>query len=225
MLHLLFYLNGKRETRQVNMREMLDIEKVFDAIIFAAQKHKGQVRKGEPDSPYITHPLSVAKTIFAIGGITDTDIIIAAILHDTIEDTDTSSTEIRDNFGKKILALVLEVTDDKSFERIVRKRLQVAHAPHLSPSARILKFGDKIANCHDILHTPPKGWPLERLRNYIQWSADVIYQIRGTNAPLEAAFDQILAKTENHLNFTVQPFETIDEREWSPKYIKSDQQE
>lgn len=190
------------------------LDQIIDATLFAANKHEGQVRKGENDTPYITHPMAVARAITEIGRVGDPLVLQAAILHDTIEDTDTTEDEIRQHFGKKVLQLVLEVTDDKSLEKMERKRLQVVHAPNLSYEARLIKLADKLLNSQDILNVPPRDWPVTRQREYIQWGADVIFQIRGTNADLETAFDQVLSEAEEKLDFQIQPFETIEQRPW-----------
>lgn len=186
-------------------------------IIFAAKKHQGQVRKGANHLPYITHPLAVAQDLIDIGGITDQHILTAAILHDTVEDTGTKPEEISELFGDEVLSIVLEVSDDKSLPKDVRKRLQVEHAPDLSYSGRLLKWGDKIDNCRDILRDPPEDWTLKRLQDYIQWGADVLAQIRNTNAPLESAFDKLIEQAEKELEFTVKDFDSINERPWAPE--------
>jgi guanosine-3',5'-bis(diphosphate) 3'-pyrophosphohydrolase len=149
--------------------------------------------------------------------VRDTQTLIAAILHDTIEDTPTTHQEVKENFGEDVLSLVLEVTDDKSLEKIKRKRLQVSHAPQLSHQARMIKIADKLVNCGDILVSPPNGWSIQRRREYIQWGADVVSQIRGTNPGLEAAFDHLLKEAEEQLDFSVQPFDSIDQRPWGPE--------
>lgn len=184
------------------------------AAIFAAEKHRGQVRKDQSGSPYITHPLAVAQLLWEIGGIQETEILSAAILHDTLEDTPTTRGELADRFGSAILAIVLEVSDDKSLPKMERKRRQVLHAPELSLPARLVKLGDKLANCTDILQSPPNGWNLKRRQEYIQWAADVISQIRGANAALESAFDSVLTDAETELAFQLQPFSTIHQRPW-----------
>lgn len=197
-----------------NMSFGSGLDHIIDVIIFAAVKHQGQVRKDTDHSPYITHPLAVARAIAEIGRVGDKLVLKAAILHDTIEDTDTTAEEIRQAFGEDVLKIVLEVTDDKSHEKMERKRLQVLHAPGLSYPARIIKLADKITNCQDILLTPPEDWTLQRRRDYIQWGADVISQIRGTNPALEAAFDQLISEAEEKLDFQIEPFDTIDQRPW-----------
>jgi len=198
------------------MNEGLDLLMFFDAVVFAAEKHQGQVRKNEHHSPYITHPLLVARAIYEIGSIDETYILTSAILHDTLEDTRTTAQEIADRFGDKVLSIVLEVTDNKSEEKMDRKRNQVIHAPELSYEAKIVKLADKLINCRDILNNPPEDWPLERRQDYIQWGADVVEKIRGTNNPLEAAFDQVLSEAQEKLNFKIKPYDSIDQRPWGP---------
>jgi len=198
------------------MNEGLDFLTILDAAVFAAEKHQGQVRKNKHHSPYITHPLLVARAIYEVGIIDNTRILTAAILHDTLEDTRTTEQEIADRFGDKVLSIVLEVTDDKSEGKMTRKRNQVIHAPDLSNKAKIVKLADKLINCRDILNDPPEDWPLDRRRDYIQWGADVVENIRGTNSHLEAAFDQVLSEAEQRLNFKILPYESINERPWGP---------
>ena len=112
--------------------------------------------------------------------------------------------------------MVLEVSDDKSLEKLCRKQRQVIHAPWLSYPARIIKLGDKIANCHDVLYTPPTGWSQTKRQDYIQWAADVVAQMRGANLALEAAFDALLIETETLLQFKIEPFSTVNNRPWGP---------
>jgi GTP diphosphokinase / guanosine-3',5'-bis(diphosphate) 3'-diphosphatase len=199
------------------MTPNIDLDAILEAAIFAACKHQGHIRKNQLASPYITHPLSVAREIYATGNVDDQPILVAAILHDTLEDTNTNKDELRDLFGEDVLSIVLEVTDDKSLIKERRKQLQVIHAPQLSYAARIIKIADKLVNCRDILHVPPKDWTLVRRQEYIQWAADVLAQIRGTNPPLEAAFDKIAAQAEAELDFTLQPFNTVNQRPWGPE--------
>ncbi len=193
------------------------MDELFDAIIFATKKHQGQVRKGAKHLPYITHPLAVAQLIVGIGKVNDRDTLTAAILHDTIEDTITTPEEISKLFGEEVLSIVLEVSDNKSLPREVRKKLQVEHAPQLSYPARLIKWGDKIDNCRDILNDPPEDWSLKRLQNYIQWGFDVLAKIRGTNAPLESTFDKLVRKAEKELEFKIKEFGSINERPWAPE--------
>lgn len=189
---------------------------LFEAAIFAAEKHQGQVRKDQLGSPYITHPLTVIKVLWEVGGIRDRITLVAALLHDTLENTRTTREEIRERFGDDVLAIVLEVTDNKSLEKMERKRLQVLHAPELSLPAKLIKLADKLVNCRDVLESPPRDWPLQRRQQYIQWAADVIAKIRGANPPLENAFDLMLTEAEDRLQFSIQPFSTVNQRPWAP---------
>ena len=202
------------------MNKTFDLADILDAAVFAAEKHQGHVRKNSRHSPYITHPLLVTKIIYQEGEIQDPIILFAAILHDTIEDTDTTRDEIKERFGEDVLSIVLEVTDDKSMPKMERKRHQVAHAPELSYKARIVKLGDKLINCRDILNHPPADWTLKRRQDYIQWGADVLFQIRGTNPQLEAAFDRVMTRAEMELGYLIEPFSTVNNRPWGPEYEK-----
>jgi len=164
------------------------------AVAFAAEKHRNQRRKDADSSPYINHPIALANVLANEGGITDLEVLCAAILHDTIEDTETTPEELTAIFGPRITAIVLEVTDDKSLDKQVRKQRQIDHAPHASKQAKLVKLADKICNLRDILASPPSGWSLERKQAYFDWAAKVVAGIRGVHPDLEAAFDRLLAR-------------------------------
>jgi guanosine-3',5'-bis(diphosphate) 3'-pyrophosphohydrolase len=171
---------------------MHDLALLLQAARFSADKHRSQRRKDEDASPYINHPIEVAELLATVGGVTDTEILMAAILHDTVEDTDTTGEELEARFGAGVRALVAEVTDDKTLPKGERKRLQVEHAPHLSARAKQIKIADKISNVREVTHNPPAGWPLERRREYLQWAKRVVSGCRGPNPNLERLFDQVL---------------------------------
>ncbi|PWH17100.1 MAG: phosphohydrolase [Anaerolineae bacterium] len=175
--------------------------KLLTAIHFAALKHRDQRRKDTPLSPYINHPLEVARLLWEVGSVRDIATLTAAILHDTLEDTATTPEEIRQTFGEKVLGLVLEVTDDKSLPKMRRKRLQIEQAPHLSRQAKLIKLADKISNVHDLLYAPPRRWRLERKQKYLLWTEQVVAGLRGTNALLEQRYDALFqaGKTLLHL--------------------------
>ncbi len=178
---------------------MDEVRKLIEAAAFAAGKHTGQKRKGKDEEPYINHPLEVADLLVSVGGVDDTDVIIAALLHDTVEDTGTTKQDIEARFGKAAADIVIEVTDDKSLPKAERKRLQVEHAPHLSTGAKLVKLADKISNITDILESPPKGWDEQRRREYVQWGVDVVAGLRGTNAELERQFDELVDRARKQL--------------------------
>jgi guanosine-3',5'-bis(diphosphate) 3'-pyrophosphohydrolase len=167
---------------------------VFEALQFAAHKHRDQRRKDPEASPYINHPIALANILWVGGGIDDPAVICAALLHDTVEDTETTEDELIERFGPRIAAIVMEVTDDKSLEKAERKQLQVDHAPHLTREAKLVKLADKIANVRDVGSSPPEDWPLERRREYFDWAKRVVDGLRGVHPRLEAAFDEAYAK-------------------------------
>ena len=165
---------------------------ILKAAHFAAQKHSKQRRKGERKDPYINHPIEVAMVIAETGGITDPEILAAAILHDTIEDTNTTKEDIKTLFGGRVFGIVLEVTDEKSLPKDVRKKLQIEHAPALSPEATMIKLADKISNVRDITHSPPKGWNKKRRMEYLDWAAAVAGACNSVNPGLEDFFKRVL---------------------------------
>jgi len=167
------------------------ISLVIKATQFAADKHKNQRRKDADASPYINHPIALANVLSNEGGITDPVVLCAALLHDTLEDTETTADELRAHFGDEITSIVLDVTDDKSIkDKQKRKELQVEQAPHIAPKAKLVKLADKICNLRDITSSPPADWSKERKTEYFDWAARVIAGVRGTNPTLEAIFDQ-----------------------------------
>jgi guanosine-3',5'-bis(diphosphate) 3'-pyrophosphohydrolase len=166
-----------------------DVDKVLDAIHFAADKHRLQRRKDPEASPYINHPIQVAEVLARVGGVRDVKVLQAAVLHDTIEDTKTTPEELEQRFGRRVRRLVELVTDDKRLPRAERKRLQIEHAAQLPRKAKLIKLADKICNLRDITETPPKGWSRLRRKEYLEWSRMVVAGCRGANPELEALFD------------------------------------
>jgi guanosine-3',5'-bis(diphosphate) 3'-pyrophosphohydrolase len=172
---------------------------ILRAIDFAARKHRDQKRKDKEASPYINHPISVALLLAQVGGIDDSEILAAAILHDTLEDTATSPEELETTFGNRIRKIVEEVSDDKDTKKNVRKQLQIDHARHLSPGAVLIKLGDKIANVLDVTHSPPANWDTQRRREYLAWADAVVKNCPKVNSPLEKYFDQVLEEGRHQL--------------------------
>jgi len=171
-----------------------DIAKILKALRFSSEKHKDQRRKGAEGLPYINHPIDVAETLWSVGGVRDVDVIVAAILHDTVEDTTTTPAELEELFGPIVRSLVQEVTDDKSLPKVERKRLQVEHAPHLSAGAKQIKLADKISNINDVAFSPPAHWPHQRRVDYLAWADSVVSGLRGCNQQLEELFDDALRR-------------------------------
>lgn len=158
------------------------------ALAFASRKHSQQRRKDEDASPYINHPIALVSILAVEAGIHDPDVLCAALLHDTIEDTETSVEELVETFGGHIASLVQEVTDDKRLPKAERKLRQIEHAAHLSPKARSVKLADKIANLRDVADSPPVDWPLARRQEYFDWAKQVVDQIREPSPNLLSLF-------------------------------------
>ena len=168
------------------------VSRVLQAALFAAEKHKNQRRKDGEASPYINHPIALANVLATEGSVKDEEVLCAALLHDTIEDTETTEDELRQAFGENVTAIVLEVTDDKSLPNEKRKQLQIEHARHASSQAKLVKLADKICNLRDILASPPADWSGERKRAYFEWAGQVVDGLRGTHPMLEGVFDSLL---------------------------------
>ncbi|MGH0128223.1 UNVERIFIED_CONTAM: hypothetical protein FKN15_044935 [Acipenser sinensis] len=194
---------------------------LLETVNFAAEKHKTQRRKDPEATPYINHPIGVARILSYEGGITDITVLQAALLHDTVEDTDTSLPELEAVFGATVARIVQEVTDDKALSKQERKQLQVEHAPHCSHQAKLVKLADKLYNLRDLNRCTPSGetahtgtpsrktartdtpsrktahtdtpsrWTLQRVQEYFTWAAQVVKGLRGTNAVLEEKLYQL----------------------------------
>ena len=162
---------------------------VARALDFAARKHAHQRRKGIRAEPYVNHLTEVALLLAEASDGGDPALVMAGLLHDTIEDTETTQAELEAAFGSDVAGLVAEVSDDTSLPREERKRRQVQSAPARSQRARMIKLADKTANLHSIHESPPVGWSGRRKREYVAWAREVAAACGPTNARLEAAFE------------------------------------
>lgn len=167
---------------------------LLDALAFAAYKHRDQRRKDVHASPYINHPIALARLLGVEAGVRDVTTLVAAILHDTIEDTETTYEELRARFGEVVADIVAEVTDDKALSAAERKHLQVVHAPHKTRRAAMVKLADKTCNLRDVVDNPPTGWSLERRREYFDWARRVIDALPPASKRLRTLFDEAFAK-------------------------------
>ncbi|KAF5269262.1 hypothetical protein FQR65_LT02563 [Abscondita terminalis] len=170
------------------------VELLIKCINFAAIKHKDQRRLDPDRTPYINHPIGVAYILTNEAKVTDLDVIQAAILHDTVEDTDTTFDEIEEKFGSKVCSIVSEVTDDKSLPKETRKSLQIQHAPTSSHQAKLVKLADKLYNLRDLERVTPKDWTAFRVQEYFAWSKKVVNGLRGTNQVMEDSLDELFNK-------------------------------
>ena len=152
---------------------------VLQAANAAARWHVNQRRKGEAAEPYINHLLEVAMLVAEATEGKDTELIMAALLHDAIEDQRITAENIAEVFGDDVAAIVQEVTDDKSLEKAERKRLQIVNAPKKSDRAKMLKLADKISNLRGIAAAPPADWSVERRLDYVRWAREVADGLSG----------------------------------------------
>ena len=169
--------------------------KLLLAIIYAAEKHDGQTRKDSEETPYIIHPLQVCSKLWDIGKVRNANILMAALLHDTLEDTDATEEEIQKRFGSRVYATIQEVTNDLNLDSEQNKQRQIDHVPGMSQDARLVKLADRLANIID-LRSPPPAWSPEKTEGYFEWGQKLLTALKGTNAPLEYALAQ---EIEEHI--------------------------
>ena len=171
---------------------------VVRAAAFSAAQHCRAVevskrfRKGVEPTPYINHPLEVARVLIEEGGVDDPVVLAAALLHDTMEDVPTPYAVLLKEFGKEVAGIVLELTDDKALPKAERKRLQMVNAPHKTHKAAVVKIADKICNLRDIANDPPANWDLTKKEAYYDWARQVVGSLPKCNSALEAAFERCL---------------------------------
>lgn len=167
-----------------------DLGLVLRALAFATHKHRDQRRKDVDASPYINHPIALANVLCTEAGVCDPLVVCAALLHDTLEETDTTLDELEEAFDKPIKDIVVELTVDKSLPREERRRMQLEHAAHSSTNAKLVMIADKICNLRDVSFRPPADWSLERRQEYVDWAKEVVDRLRGTHERLEFLFDE-----------------------------------
>ncbi|AYV76656.1 MAG: hypothetical protein Terrestrivirus10_40 [Terrestrivirus sp.] len=170
-----------------------NIQLLLKAADFAAHKHRNQRRKNERRSPYIEHPIHVAYTLSQCG-VNDINVLCGSLLHDTVEDTETSLGEIEAKFGKKIAKIVSDVTDDKSLHKIERKRLQIEHTQepgHILYESKLVKLGDKFSNLSSLQSTPPKNWTHEEITGYAVWCYKVCLNLRNVNTMMDSLLETV----------------------------------
>jgi GTP diphosphokinase / guanosine-3',5'-bis(diphosphate) 3'-diphosphatase len=171
-----------------------DLAFVLEAACFAADRHRDQRRKGADAAPYVNHVLGVARLVAGEAGVANPEVVAAALLHDTVEDTGTTPAELDRRFGPRVAALVMELTDDKALPKDARKRLQIEHAPAKSQAAKVIGLADKLCNLRDLTATAPAGWPASRRQAYFDWAEAVVAGLRGASPALEALVDAELAR-------------------------------
>lgn len=165
-----------------------DLILILKALTFSAEKHRHQRQDDAAASPYINHPIALV-SLLSEHGVTDSETLCAGLLHDTLEDTDTTYAELKESFGRKISDIVQEVSDDKLLPFAERRRLQVAKAQVASKEAKLVKLADKTCNLRDIVNAPPVDWGINRQRDYFDWAKEVADSIGNVNKGLEKAFE------------------------------------
>jgi len=170
------------------------LHRILEAARFAAEKHAQQKRKGDAGEPYVNHLLEVAELIAGSSDQLDANLVIAGLLHDTVEDVGVTFADLEKKFGPDVASLVAEVTDDKSLPKEARKALQIQNAPKKTPRAQVIKLADKISNLRALLESPPSDWSAERRRQYFEWAKQVVGALSVPNGALKAEFDRTCAR-------------------------------
>jgi GTP diphosphokinase / guanosine-3',5'-bis(diphosphate) 3'-diphosphatase len=179
-------------------KEWIAVLRAADA---AARWHVHQRRKGAAEEPYVNHLLEVATLVAEATDGKDPELVIAALLHDSIEDQEVPRSVIAEAFGNGVAKLVEEVTDDKRLEKQERKRLQVEHAHKKSQRAKILKLADKTSNLRAIAASPPPEWSVKRRLEYVDWARKVSTGLTGVSKWLEGEFEQAAKEAERSTVF------------------------
>ena len=165
-----------------------DLTLVLKAAFFSGEKHKKQRRRDADETPYINHPLEVAYILLEEGGITDAPTLAAALLHDTLEDTDTTREELAMIFGHEISNLVVELTDLDSVLPDQKKQRELERAYNLSDKAKRVKIADKTANIRDLATMPPKNWDIKRQIEYFNFAKKIAEATASASPELEKVF-------------------------------------
>ncbi len=169
----------------------IDLRKILDGIFYAAEAHHGQSRKNASKTPYIIHPIAVAHLLANIGKARDPDILIAALLHDAIEDTNVTLGQVERSFGKRVAGFVAEVTDDPELHWKEQRQQQIDHAHTLSAGAAQIKLADKLHNLCDVIRDPPLKWTPDRIQAYVGWAQQVVDHLPWVNAGLKSKLDDL----------------------------------
>jgi (p)ppGpp synthase/HD superfamily hydrolase len=179
------------------MKEWVSVLRAADV---AARWHVHQRRKGPAQEPYMNHLLEVASLVTEATGGTEPSVVIAALLHDAIEDQEVPAALIAREFGQKVADIVMEVTDDKALLKDERKRKQVESSHKKSREAKLIKLADKTSNLRAVTLSPAHDWSVKRRLEYIEWSKSVVAGLRGTSPWLEQQFDEAAHQAEQSIH-------------------------
>jgi (p)ppGpp synthase/HD superfamily hydrolase len=189
-------MTSQKSTTQASAPEKGRLFQVLKAADAAAKWHVHQRRKGPAQEPYINHLLEVAMLVADATGGADTNLVVAALLHDAIEDCEVPRELIAETFGEEVASIVEEVTDDKSLPKQTRKDEQIKTAFKKSKRAKLPKLADKTSNLRAVAASPPADWSVQRRQTYVDWSRKVAEGLRGVNERLERQLDQAAAAAE-----------------------------
>ena len=196
-----------------------DLSRLTKALVFAAEAHRNQRRKGAAQEPYLNHLVEVLDLVVQATGGADTDVMVAALLHDVVEDTSTTYEDVAAGFGERVAEIVRENSDDMSLPKSERRRARIAAMPLKSRDARIVKMADIISNLRAIAVSPPAGWPVERRLGYLEACRQLVDAGRGTDAAIERIFDETAAEVERSIRDDA-PF-AFDGREVTARHLES----
>jgi len=197
-----------------------ELPRLTKALLFAADAHRNQRRKGAAQEPYVNHLIEVVDLVVQATDNADMDMVIAALLHDVVEDTPTSYEEVAASFGERVAEIVRENSDDMSLSKAERRRSRIAAMALKSREARIVKMADIISNLRAIAVSPPAGWSAERKLGYLEGCRQVVDAARGTEASLERIFDETALDVERTIREDA-PFR-IDGREVVARHLDSE---
>jgi (p)ppGpp synthase/HD superfamily hydrolase len=168
---------------------MSDLHLIFRALSYAAQQHATHKRKGREALPYINHPIKVSTIITQYVPDASNELIAAAVLHDVVEDSETTVEDLKNMFGATIASIVEEVSDDKFLPKKEAKQKQIQNAPHLSHNAKLIRICDKIANVRDICgEDVPNDWDYKTKIEYLNWAEEVVNAMGKFHDELEFTF-------------------------------------
>ncbi len=191
-------LTGGWESHRKETENSWNPNILYSALEYASQKHKGQIRKNAGKTPYIVHPMGVAFILWKEANVRDIDVLVAALLHDTLENTNATEAEIEGMFGRRVLSIVKELSNDPSLSSQENKERQIEHAPLMSQEAKVVKLADRLYNIRDLQAETPVNWSKEDVQRYFSWAAKLLEAFGGTDKRLESALKWELShnKTE-----------------------------
>lgn len=176
---------------------MSAVTELTRALAFAAEAHANQRRKGAAQEPYVNHLIEVLDLVARATEGADPELLVAAVLHDVVEDTPLSQAEVAAAFGERVASIVAENSDDMSLPKDERRRHRIAAMARKSQAARVVKMADVISNLRAIVVSPPAGWGADRKLGYLEGCRQLVDAGRGANGALEALFDQTAGDVEH----------------------------